>query len=279
MAAPVRCTAQSRPLASGIAVVLVGMACSAGAMHAPAQAKRPRTVARAVPRLGGRRCRSSMTDFGSSLFPPDNFGFGADRPSPLRQPLLTEADIPGLWKIFDRLAAREAVEDAAKESAFAPPTVGAMRQPSLVSAALILSADGRALRVTGTTFATGSWELRAGNPNPSLCVVLESRVESQSLTYLGRVLQQGTDSAGMASDMLGGGLRVFGQCAHASLPRPPRLFDEDDAPDDEASGPAVGAALLLAGPYSMMKQMSLGGDSDEEVVYTCEVGPKRGLRD
>lgn len=205
-----------------------------------------------------------------SLF-PDGSSPGSGGPAAGAR--LTEADIPGVWRVFDRLAAREVGELSEAE----------LRQCGITaegggdaSASVILAVDGAVLRTTSSAFAAGSWTFfeLPGSP-PALEVVLDSKPDAQRLLYRGVVMADGDGAAaggGAGGARLGRGMppqvRVYGQVEHLSAD----VLPQGDGADARL---LAEAASSLSGAFSMRKVAAMRRGADPSFV--CEVGPTRGL--
>lgn len=218
------------------------------------------------------------------LFPPDSGG-GAPRPRP-PAPGLSPDELVGVWSVYDRLALIEQTERVATA---VPPSRGLSASPPPPS--LILNAGGQVIRSTTSTFATGTWRFeQPDGPDGRLEVVmsLRSKTAKEALEYRGVVLvsdrAEGLGSA-LAPDAdaisgLGAGsnafaqLGVYGDVEHVSSPDP----------TTGEVGDGIGAdgnpRESLAGRFTLLKRMGLGGGDDEDddpPEFICEVGHPQGL--
>lgn len=202
---------------------------------------------------------------------------------------VSEEDIPGLWRIHDRLAAREASESIA-EAETLECGITAEKGDRLsadksgdFSASVVLVPGGSVLRTTASTFASGWWSfLKTPGSLPALEVVLDSKPDAQRLIYRGLIMVEGKQAEQQSSASAPAGpaggerlrgmppqLSVYGQVDHLSaMPLP-----EGDSDADARL--QVETAATLAGGFTMKKVQVRGMGAP---TFVCEVGPSRGLR-
>ncbi|KAG8458209.1 hypothetical protein KFE25_001501 [Diacronema lutheri] len=230
-------------------------------------------IAARVGALNGAPGSSSLFPVGAG--PAGGPAFRSQRAAPVGAD-----EIPGLWRVFDQLAAVDAAADDASE--VAPPECGLTAEQSRrLSATLLLAADGGALRSTTSAFATGRWRLvDAPIGPPALEVVLDNKPGSQRLLYRGIVLVDQDAAADLAAAETAAGSRLYGMPAQLGVYGSVDHLCTAPMPEGEGAEAAMAAetAASLAGAFTMRKEMGLGMPwPGGAVAYTCEVGESRGL--